>query len=65
METENPLEEVWANVALHGSADFLRKNFIPLAGQPIDPYIKYASIRVRQAVEFRGSPRWSDLVILG
>ena len=61
-EAENPLEEVWSRVALHGSVDYLRKVFTPPAGQQIDPYIRYAGIRARQAVEFRRAAREATLL---
>ncbi len=62
LETENPLEEVWSLIALHGSADFLQKRVTPPPGQPIDPYIEYAGIRARQAVEFREAARQATLL---
>lgn len=61
-ETEDPLEEVWSRVALLGSADYLRKIFTPPAGQHIDPYIHYAGVRSRQAVEFREAARQATLL---
>ncbi len=62
VETENPLEEVWSTVALHGSADYLQKDLTPPAGQPVAPYTQYAGIRARQAVEFREAARQATLL---
>jgi len=62
LETENPLEEVWSTVALHGSADFLQKHLTPPVGHSVAPYIQYAGIRARQAVEFREAARQATLL---
>lgn len=62
VETENPLDEVWSRVALLGSADYLRRIFTPPAGQRIDPYIRYAGVRARQAVEFWEAARQATLL---
>ena len=62
LETENPLEEVWSGVALHGSADYLQRSFKPPAGHTAAPYIEYAGTRARQAVEFRESARQASLL---
>jgi hypothetical protein len=62
-ETENPVEEVWSRVALLGSADYLRRTFTwTPSAQPPDPYIEYATVRARQAVEFRRAARRSTLL---
>lgn len=61
-ESENPCEEVWSRVAQHGSADNLRKLFTPPSGQDVEPYVEYAGVRVRQAVEFRKAARQSTLL---
>lgn len=53
LETENPLEEIWSAVDLHGSAGHLGRGFVPPPGQPVAPYVQYAGIRFRQALEFR------------
>jgi hypothetical protein len=62
IETENPLEEVWSRVALLGSVDRLRRTFTPPAGQDIEPYVQYAGVRARQAVEFREAARQATLL---
>jgi hypothetical protein len=62
LESENPLEEVWSRVALHGSGDFARRTFIPPAGKDIEPYVQYAGLRLRQAVEFREATRQATLL---
>jgi YaaC-like Protein len=62
IETENPLEEVWSRVALLGSVELLRRTFTPSAEQDIEPYVQYAGVRARQAVEFREAARPATLL---
>jgi hypothetical protein len=62
VKSENPLEEVWARVALHGSGDFARRLFLPPPGKDIEPYVQYAGLRLRQAVEFREATRQATLL---
>jgi hypothetical protein len=52
---ENPLAEVWSRVAQIGVKEHVAKQFRPekLKGKDIKRFIEYASLRVRQAVEFR------------
>lgn len=61
-ESENPLEEVWSRIAQHGSGGFLREVFSAPAGQDKEPFVRYAGVRIRQAVEFRGASRQSTLL---
>jgi YaaC-like Protein len=62
VKSENPLEEVWSRVAMHGSGDYLRRLFAPPAGEDSEPYVQYASVRLRQAVEFREVTRQATLL---
>jgi hypothetical protein len=61
-KSENPLEEVWSRVGMHGNEEFLRRTFVPPPGQSIEPYIGYAGVRIRQAVEFREAARQATLL---
>jgi hypothetical protein len=62
--SENPLEEVWSRVALHGSVGLLQRTwYVALpTGQKIDPYVQYVGVRLRQAVEFREAARQTTLL---
>jgi hypothetical protein len=65
VESENPLEEVWSRVALHGSDELLQRTFThtpALAGLDIKPYVQYAGVRLRQAAEFREAARQATLL---
>jgi len=62
VKSENPLEEVWSRVGLHGNGDILRREFVPPPGQSSEPYVRYAGVRMRQAVEFRDSARQATLL---
>jgi hypothetical protein len=61
-ESENPLEEVWSRVGLHGNGEFLRRTFVPPPGQSSEPYVEYSGVRIRQAVEFREATRQATLL---
>lgn len=62
LTSENPLEEAWSRIAIHGSDDFLREQFSWPPRQNVEPFIEYAGVRVRQAVEFREATRQSTLL---
>jgi hypothetical protein len=62
VKSETPLEEVWSRVAMHDSGDYLRTLFAPPAGEDSEPYVQYASVRLRQAVEFREATRQATLL---
>lgn len=61
-ESEDPLEEVWEQVALQGSDEFLRNTFTLTTGGAIEPYVEYAGVRFRQAAEFREAHLRSTLL---
>lgn len=62
IRSEDPLEEVWNNIARFGTS-FLEKHFQP-ENKDIawDEYLKYAQIRTRQALEFRHASRDASLL---
>ena len=65
LSAENPIEEVWAQVARLGLSEWVRK-LIPAAIPPItkpwEEWGSYGVVRVRQAVEFRGASRTGSLL---
>lgn len=61
-ESNAPLEEVWEQIALQGSDEFLHKTFTLTAGGDVKPYIEYASVRFRQSIEFRKAYLQSTLL---
>lgn len=60
--SENPLEEVWDHITRHGTS-YIEKHSVP-DNKDInwEQYIKYAQIRIKQAVEFRKASRETSLI---
>lgn len=62
IRSEDPLDEVWNHFARFGTS-FLEKHFKPDKKEiPWDDYLKYAQIRIRQALEFRLAARDASLL---
>ena len=56
--SENPLEEVWAQIARYGTRDYLRTNLKPEKSDiDWDKHIEYGAARAKQAVELRSSAK--------
>jgi hypothetical protein len=53
--SESPLEEVWNWIARFGISEWLKRNCQQVA--PLEDWGPYATVRVRQAVEFRAAAR--------
>jgi len=52
--SDNPLEEVWSQIKKYGSERYVFKKFSQWKDNTDrDKHIKYATLRIRQAVEFR------------
>jgi len=61
LTTENPTEEVWSRLSLHGSLDYLH-DALKVTKLPKDKAAKYVAMRMRQATEFRGAYRGATLL---
>jgi len=61
--SEDPLEEVWSRISQFGSFNYLKNNFrADKTNINWDAYLRYAEVRIRQAVEFRKAARQSSLL---
>jgi len=62
-QSENPLEEVWTRVSQLGLSEFmLYKNHRNSKNNNWDSFVKYSTIRIRQACEFRKSFQQTTLL---
>lgn len=62
-ESEDPLEEAWAQVGRLGTSTTLRDFYKPETSVPNwEELLRYAEIRIRQAVEFRAAASNGSLV---
>lgn len=62
LQSENPLEEVWAYVDRLSSSEFIKSVWSAQTPQDVERLAKYSALRVRQAVQFRNSSRHGDIL---
>ena len=62
-EYENPFGEEWSNIARYGAIDYIQNHLYPEKSDiDWDNYVRYAIVRVKQAVEFRESAKNTTLL---
>lgn len=63
LRAEDPLEELWSQIALYGSTNFLQETMTPdKTGIDFKMHTEYAAVRIRQAVELRSAVKRSTLL---